>query len=444
MAFSDLDFRHMFNHVVQQYGELPLNKLQVLVLLLLLGKVTGCRSGELVWISASSWRIKFHQVDKKIIPQLTFEYCFQKNKGPGVYTASFVECAHNSGEVPPVALTLLLLLERKKMIRNALAAYNDTSTELDISCDRFESTQGLCELLKDEHEKFRQKNIHCCVISSSTEDDITSNEKFYDTVLKQVRDIGTNKIPMCTSFVNGRQSSMCLDPSASTMKEFGKFCHYTPTPSLRFGGTCARKGFKQDSMNLLSSTINHEAHILNSMGHCQKVSNVHYADQDAYNRVIPQNILQNNVDLEGVSTIINERLVSPAYENQMFFDQDKTPIIDPIMSPIDLLQKYCSKQEELQHFVCFGKKCSKTFIYEGDWRQHMNSCSSSAWYCGLCNNGFEYKNYYGLLVHMTRNCKNKSETTQKPVLKQKDFNCNCGKSFGTKKGLSRHEKEGKQ
>jgi hypothetical protein len=54
IAFSDFDFHHMFNHIEKQFGDLPLNKLQLL-LLLILGKVTGRRSGELTWIAASSW-----------------------------------------------------------------------------------------------------------------------------------------------------------------------------------------------------------------------------------------------------------------------------------------------------------------------------------------------------------------------------------------------------
>lgn len=114
IAFSDLDFRHVFNCIVKKFGGLPLEKLQI-ILQILLGKVTGRRSGEINWIAASSWKIKFHSVDGKTVPQLTFEYCYHKNNGPGIYTASFMECREDSGDVPPVALTLLFL-EKKKMI----------------------------------------------------------------------------------------------------------------------------------------------------------------------------------------------------------------------------------------------------------------------------------------------------------------------------------------
>lgn len=178
------------------------------------------------------------------------------------------------------------------------------------------------------------------------------------------------------------------------------------------------------------------------MGHCQKVSNVHYADQDAYNREIPQNILQNNINIEHALSIIHTRKVSPAYENPTFFDQNKSPMIDAVLSPMELLKKY-SRCEISQTFTCFGDNCSKTFLYEGDWRKHMNHCkASTSWYCGFCNNGYEYGTYSKVLEHFTRYCKMKPNNLQKKfVVMKPDFKCECGNDFCSEKGLLRHKRE---
>jgi hypothetical protein len=210
----------------------------------------------------------------------------------------------------------------------------------------------------------------------------------------------------------------------------------TPTPSLRFGGTCARKGFKQ-------AAFNQESHLLNSMGHCQMISNVHYADQNANNKEIPQNILQKDVNIEHALSIIHTRKVSPAlYENATFFDQNKSPIIDPVMSPTtELLKKY-SRCEDSQNFVCFEGTCTKSFLYEGDWRTHMNLCNVNAWYCNWCKTGFEYGSYSKVLDHMIKYCKMKPKILQKKLVVMKpDFKCECGNTFGSKKDLHCHKKE---
>jgi len=145
-------------------------------------------------------------------------------------------------------------------------------------------------------------------------------------------------------------------------------------------------------------------------------------------------------------SIIHEWKVSPAYENATFFDQSKTPIIDPVIPPLELLKKY-SKSEDSQNsqnFVCFGDNCSKSFLYEGDWhRKHMNVCNSTIWYCGWCNNGFEYGTYPKVLEHMTRYCKMKpkNNSEEKIVVMKPDFKCEFGNNFGTNKWLLRHKRE---
>jgi hypothetical protein len=437
IAFSNLDFRHMFN-CISRLGDLPLDKLQVL-LLLLLGKVTGRRSGELMWIASSSWKLKFHKVDDEVsLPLLTFQYCFQKKNGPGIYTASFMEYAEDSGEVPPVALTLLVL-EKKKIVPNALEAYTNTQKTLDIDENIFESAQDLHQLLCEEQNKFRDKNIS---FICSTAKNNGNHQKFYDSLLSQVRTT-SSKVPMWTTFVHGRQTSLRFDRSAPTVIEFGKFCYYTPSPSLSFGGTCARKGFKQDSVNTLSTNFNQESHLLNSMGHSQKISNKHYSDQDGYNRVIPQNILQNGIDTKSAMFLIAKQNVSPAYENENFFNQDKTPYIDPIMKPLLLLQKY-SKAEDSYISECFGDGCSMSFMYEGDWRKHMSSCDSNIWIsCGWCNSKHKFNTFRKLSKHLSCECKKKPAVilNNKPVMAEKDFNCECGKSFIAAKGLARHKRD---
>jgi hypothetical protein len=138
------------------------------------------------------------------------------------------------------------------------------------------------------------------------------------------------------------QELLSLLSEQQSMIEFGKFCNYRPISSLHFGGTCARKGFEQDSVSSLSTTLNHKTHILNSMEHCQKVSNTHYTDHDGCNRMIPQNILQKNVNAESVLSIIEKHRVAPAYKDKNFFDLTKTPNVDDIASPLELLENWMS------------------------------------------------------------------------------------------------------
>lgn len=76
----------------------------------------------------------------------------------------------------------------------------------------------------------------------------------------------------------------------------------------------------QDSVNAISSNISQEAHLLNSMGHCQKISNKHHTGRDAYSREIPQIILQNVIDPECALSIIADQRVPPALENDFLPD----------------------------------------------------------------------------------------------------------------------------
>lgn len=124
---------------------------------------------------------------------------------------------------------------------------------------------------------------------------------------------------MWTTFVNGFQSSIRFDRSSPTIINFGNFCYYTSSPSLRFGGTCARKGFRQDLGNSVSTQFKYESHLLSSMGHSQRISNKHYADQNAYNRDVPQNILQNSIYTDIALSIIAKRKVSPAHIKMSIF-----------------------------------------------------------------------------------------------------------------------------
>ena len=156
IAFSNLDYRHMFNRILEQYESLPVEKLQIFFLLLL-GKLVGRPSGELVWIAAASWQIKFHRVFDRWVSQLTFQYCFQKICGPGKYTASFMESDADSGEVPPVALALLVL-EKKHIIPSAIEAYTNVNGKLDIDTSVHETSNDLSELLTLEHNKLRDAN----------------------------------------------------------------------------------------------------------------------------------------------------------------------------------------------------------------------------------------------------------------------------------------------
>jgi hypothetical protein len=73
----------------------------------------------------------------------------------------------------------------------------------------------------------------------------------------------------------------------------------------------------------------------------------------------------------------------------------------------------------------------------------MISCESTSWFCGWCNNGYEFQTYQRMNDHMTHNCRMKP-CTRVPALKikKKDFICNdCGNKFGTNKGLLRHKRE---
>ena len=60
ITFSDLNFCHMLNYMLHYYGKLPDSKLQT-VQNLLMGKVTGKRSGEVNCVAASSWSLNFFQ-----------------------------------------------------------------------------------------------------------------------------------------------------------------------------------------------------------------------------------------------------------------------------------------------------------------------------------------------------------------------------------------------
>jgi hypothetical protein len=55
---------------------------------------------------------------------------------------------------------------------------------------------------------------------------------------------------------------------------------------------------------------------------------------------------------------------SHQHMKMIFFDKTKTPIIDPVMTPVKLLEKY-SRTKDFCNFICFGDGCSKSFIFEG-------------------------------------------------------------------------------
>ena len=443
IALSDLDYRHMFNRILEQYGSLPVEKLQILFLLLL-GKLVGRRSGELIWIAAASWQIKFHRVVDRWVPQLTFQYCFQKISGP----ASFMESDVDSGEVPPVALALLVL-EKKNIIPSAIEAYTNVNGKLDIDTSAHETSDDLSKLLPVERNKLRDANLRGIVRNVDDDDDDTMFEDMLHDLMKQVKksQSPTKKNPMWNTFVNGAPTSIRFDPQASTVLNFGKSCYYTPKPDLRFGGTCARKGFRQDSSNVISANLNHESHVLQSMGHNQAVSNKHYANQDAYNQEMPQNILQNNMNAEAVIAVIEKKSVPPAFDNHDFFDQSKTPLTQAILPPLEFLQLYSKSREEslvsLPKFVCCGSTCSETFLFEGDWRLHMSSCDSSSWKCAWCGKATGCKTYSSLSSHMSQKCRQKPAHFVRQKVKEEDkpFLCDCGKRFSQKKYLARHQKE---
>ena len=92
--------------------------------------------------------------------------------------------------------------------------------------------------------------------------------------------------------------------------------------------------------------MDHESHVLQSMGHTQVVFNKNYANQDAYNQEMPQNILQNNMTAEAVIAVLEKKCVPPAFDNHDFFDQSKTPLTQAILPPLEFLRLYAKSREE--------------------------------------------------------------------------------------------------
>jgi hypothetical protein len=151
IAFSDLDFRHMLNCLLHYYGKLPDSELQT-VHNLLMGKMTGRRSGEVNCVAASSWSLNFfHCTDGTCLCTMNCTLCFKKNNDIGHFPICFAKPKNECTKVILVVITLLLL-EQKKMIKSALAIYDDKE-DLVINSEIFETPDELVFKLKAVCEK---------------------------------------------------------------------------------------------------------------------------------------------------------------------------------------------------------------------------------------------------------------------------------------------------
>jgi len=426
IAFAEKDYRHMFNRLHEIYGDIPIDKLQSLFMLML-GKYVGRRTGELIWIAAESWDIEFHDCGNGVFKRgLRFTYCYQKGVGPGKFHLSLVKNDPQCGDVPIVALGLVLF-EKKKMIRSAIGAYQTVGGSLAIDGDVWETADELSKALQEAENTLVRKNMERFSRDVDDDDDMEDvAHNLMEEMTKQQHDQKSKKTPFWTQMENGLESSVCFDLQSGVLEAFGEICYYTSSPDLRFGGTCARKGFQQDARSSNGTILT--------------------VDQHVYNRYVPANILASGINPDiAMAVTKNANRVRAAFENATFFDKNKEQLTGSVLPPVEFLQKFARSHEGgfamLPPFVCCGTACSDVFMLEGDWRKHMANCKNDKWVCLWCDNEYEKK---GSLSKHLAACHMKRAHLVKPKQKdvEKPFNCDlCGNSFTSKDGVRRHKKE---
>jgi hypothetical protein len=447
VAFSDLDYLHMMNSIIMYYGALPDSELQTLHQLLM-GKTTGRHSGEIQWLAAASWTIDFLNCDGQILRTMRCVLCNKKIDGPGKYTVCFAEPMDENTEVNLVVITLLLL-ERKKMINSALSVYDEAEV-LSIDANVFETADELHAKLLEATDLMKEDNLG--KLEETTDADI-EEAVLPAGVVFYVRELDKkqgDKIPFYTTCSAGLQTSTRSSSFAGTIKEFGVLFGWTPSRSLRFGGTCARKGARQDDTGEVRGSTNKEKHLNHQLGHTSNVALRHYENYRDYNNAIPANLLQKSTDPKLLQKVVSNFAVRASFEDPTFFNQAHPKLLDRLPPSRDFLQAYAHDPESDPEaaFVCLGDDCEKQFLYCMDWRKHMSSreCGSRQFHgCCWCPMKFNNSEYIKVSEHLSF-CKGRPASTfkMKPVVAKAEaqrYSCECGRSFAAKKGLARHKKE---
>jgi hypothetical protein len=329
-----------------------------------MGKTTGRRSGELFCLAATSWTLKFFDCSdgKRRLRKMHCITCFKNGDGVGQYPICFIETKEECTEVNLVVITLLLI-ERKKMIKSTIAVY-DGHEWLVIDPNVFEMAQELESKLNAATDTM--KGDHLNKLLCGKEEDLS------EAIVSYVRELDKkdDKIPFYTVCRNGFQTSEHFHPASSTIADFGRFAGWTPTPKFRFGGTCARKGARQDSKNLVASKTNKELHLTHQLGHGSNVAIRHYENARDYNDVMPSNLLQASTNVEMLEEMVESVTVRPSYENREFFDQTRPKLLQSLKPARQFLEAYARDPESKAEatFVCFGVGCGKSFMYYADWR----------------------------------------------------------------------------
>jgi hypothetical protein len=180
------------------YGVFPDSHLQTLHMLMM-GKTTGRRSGEILYLAATSWGFTLFVSKKDGKSQLRgmqCTVCYKKGDGIGQYPVNFVEPKQECTEVNLVVITLLLL-ERKKIIKSAIAVY-EGQEQLAIDPNVFETTLEL-ERKLDAATKTMKGQFLAKLIDKNDKDD-NDESCLPEAVGRHVRELDKedNKIPFYT------------------------------------------------------------------------------------------------------------------------------------------------------------------------------------------------------------------------------------------------------
>ena len=135
--------------------------------------------------------------------------------------------------------------------------------------------------------------------------------------------------------------------------------------------------------------------------------------------------------------------VPPSFDNLEFFNQDFPKYLEPLEPAWEFLEKHGTEPNSKPEatYLCFGDGCERTFLYYGDFCQHMSSeCTSTSFSCDWCKN-YQSTNYYYLRKHLcTCNQRPAGAVVLRRQIIATPFQCGCGKSFKTKTTLTKHKK----
>jgi hypothetical protein len=212
-----------------------------------------------------------------------------------------------------------------------------------------------------------------------------------------------------------------------------------------FGGTCARKGARQDAKSQISLTTNNELHLTHQLGHGSNVALKHYENAREYNSAMPSNLLQASTDAKLLGELAESVTVRPSFDHPEFFDQTRTKLLHELPPSKEFLMAYARdpKSDLEPTFYCLGVGCTKIFLHYMDWRLHMSSeCDSTLFRgCNWCNSVYENTSYKNFWQGHLYSCKKKPASTikLKPIVDLTANKCECGKSFNNKRNLARHK-----